>query len=130
LPQDNAQTAIWFRKAADQGYADAQFGLGVMYAEGAEGVPQDYAQAAVWLHKAADQGDARAQIQLGSLYAQAHGVPQDYVQATVWFNLALRSLDAAIRDLAVKIRDAVAAEMTPDQIAEAQRLASEWVPKK
>jgi hypothetical protein len=33
-PQDEAQALIWFRKAADQGNADAQNGLGVMYSTG------------------------------------------------------------------------------------------------
>jgi hypothetical protein len=37
--------------------------------------------------------------------------------------------DAATREMAVKNRDDVAAKMTPDQIAEAQRMASEWKPK-
>ena len=89
-----------------------------------------YAQAVVWYHKAADQGDAGAQFNLGFMYAQGRGVPQDYAQAHMWFSLAdSRAPDAAVRGQAVKARDAVAAKMTPAQIAEAQRLASEWKPK-
>jgi len=53
-------------------------------------------------------------------------VPQDYAQAHKWFNLAAASGDAD----AVSNRDRVAAKMTPAQIAEAQRLASEWKPTK
>ena len=59
------------------------------------------------------------------------GVPQDYVLAHMWFNLpAATSLleDAATRERAVKYRDRVAAEMTTERIAEAQRLAREWKP--
>jgi TPR repeat protein len=116
------------RPLAEQGNAGAQTDLGVIYDSGL-GVPQDYAQAVVWYHKAADQGDAGAQFNLGFMYAQGHGVAQDYAQAHMWFSLAAsRAPDAAVRRQAVKARDAVAAKMTPDQIAEAQRLASEWKP--
>jgi hypothetical protein len=46
VPQDYAQAAIWYRKAAEQGLALAQSNLGVLYEEG-RGVPKDYAQAAI-----------------------------------------------------------------------------------
>ena len=46
----------WFRKAADQGYAPAQFNLGVMYAQGRGGLPQDLTEALRWLRKAHAQG--------------------------------------------------------------------------
>ena len=55
MPQDYTQAAKWYRKAADQGNADAQPNLGLMYEKG-QGVPQDYAQAVSWYRKAADQG--------------------------------------------------------------------------
>jgi hypothetical protein len=57
-------------------------------------------------------------------------VQEDYTLAYMWLNLAAsRAIDAEVRDGADKARDSVAAKMTPDQIAEAQRMASEWVPK-
>jgi TPR repeat protein len=128
VPQDYVQAAAWYRKAADQGSADAQVYLGGMYEQGL-GVPQDYVQAAAWYRKAADQGSADvsldAQLSLGKLYANGQGVPQDYVQAYVWFNLAAEKANWA-RDK----RDSLAAKMTPNQIAEAQRLAQEWKPTK
>ena len=43
VPQDYAEAVTWYRKAAEQGDADAQYNLGVMYAKG-QGVPQDYAR--------------------------------------------------------------------------------------
>ena len=43
------------RAAADQGYAAAQYFLGLMYAEG-RGVPQDSAEAVNLYRQAADQG--------------------------------------------------------------------------
>ena len=49
---------------AEQGDANAQYNLGVMYIEG-QGVSQDYKQAAKWFTRAAEQGDAVAQFNLG-----------------------------------------------------------------
>ena len=130
VPQDYAAAVGWYRKAADQGYASAQYNLGLMYDNG-QGVPQDYAAAAGWYRKAADQGLAQAQYNLGAMYDNGQGVPQDYAAAHKWFNLsAARATDADVRDRAVRNRDRVAALMTPAQIAEAQRLASEWRPTK
>jgi TPR repeat protein len=45
-PQNDAMAVLWYRKAAEQGDARAQYNLGVMYAQG-QRVLQDYAQAAV-----------------------------------------------------------------------------------
>ena|GEM_PF-3572907 len=81
------QAAFWYRKAADQGDADAQDALGVLYDDG-RGVPQDYAEAAFWYRKAADQGDADAQDALGVLYDDGRGVPQDYAEAALWYRKA------------------------------------------
>ncbi len=120
----------WFRKAAEQGVARAQFNLGAMYGRG-QGVPQDYAEAVKWFRKAAEQGNAHAQTSLGFMYSKGRGVPQDYVQAHMWYTLAASRLPPGTdRDGAVQNRDIVAARMTPAQIAKAQQLAREWKPKK
>jgi tetratricopeptide (TPR) repeat protein len=71
VAQDYAQAVMWYRKAADQGYAPAQTGLGEI--EGGHGVPQDYAQAAMRYRKAADQGDTEAQDTGAELYVQCSG---------------------------------------------------------
>jgi len=65
-------------------------------------------------------------------YAKGKGVLQDYTAAHKWFNLAASFFPASepkLRYNAVKLRDAIAARMTPAQIAEAQRLVREWRPK-
>ena len=61
LPRDHAESGKWFRKAADQGDANAQANLGVMYANGL-GVPEDLILSCMWLNLAAVQGseDARS----------------------------------------------------------------------
>jgi TPR repeat protein len=128
VPQDYAEAAKWYRLAADQGYPGAQDVLGTMY-EGGIGVPQDYAEAVRWFRLAAEQDNALAQYSLGTLYGRGLGVPQDYVQAHMWLNLAASDSEAEDRDRAVQDRDATASIMTPEQIAEAQRLAREWKAK-
>ena len=60
------------------------------------------------------------------MYAQGVGVPQDHVLAHMWFNLSAAQGDDPQQ--AGKYRDSMAGKMTPDQLAEAQRLAREWKP--
>ena len=54
MTQDYAEAARWYRKAADQGEAQAQYVLGLMYDNG-QGVTQDYAEAHMWLNLAASR---------------------------------------------------------------------------
>jgi TPR repeat protein len=122
--RDYAAAASWFRKAADQGSATAQYNLGFMYDIGI-GVALARAEAANWYRKAAYQGFAAAEANLGALYARGYGVPKDYVQAYVWCALAAEQGDG----YALENRNFIAKAMTPDQIAEAQRLARQWVSK-
>jgi len=133
VPQNFAEAAKWYSKAAEQGFVFAQFNLAVMYAKG-EGVSQDDGKAAKWYSKAAEQGYLYAQTVLGGLYALGTGVPQDYIEAHKWYNLAASGSTLASnrrnRDNAIEMRDLVAARMTPEQIAEAQRRAAEWKPKR
>ena len=77
----------WYQKAAEGGYAEAQFKLGNRYYNG-EGLVKDFVQAASWYRKAADQGHASAQNNLGNSYLDGKGVVQDYVQAVSWYRKA------------------------------------------
>ena len=68
-------------------------------------------------------GRAEALYNLGLAYSTGQGVAQDYVAAHKWFNLAaLRGVDEA-----KSWRNQIAGEMNAGQIAEAQRLAREWL---
>jgi len=128
VPQDYAEAMLWYRKAADQGVASAQYNLGYMYANG-QGAPQSYVEAARWFREAADQGESRAQYSLGALYAGGHGVPQDYVYAHMWFNLAASRAKGDEEKQYSAARDSLAGRMTPQEIADAHKLAREWQPK-
>ena len=57
VPEDFVEAAAWFRQAAEQGDADAQYSLGVMYVNG-EGVPQDFGEAYKWFNLATTYADA------------------------------------------------------------------------
>ena len=59
VPEDDAEAVKWYRKAAEQGLAQAQNNLGSMYARG-EGVPEDYVKAHMWWSLAKAQGHEKA----------------------------------------------------------------------
>ena len=65
----------------------AQYGLGLMYADGL-GVEQNYAEALTWYRKAADQGHAPAQSNLGWMHENGLGVEQNYAEALTWYRKA------------------------------------------
>ncbi len=87
-----------------------------------QGVAQDYVQARNWFLKAAEQGHEAARYNLGVLYHNGQGVPQDYSMAYVWYDIAAAQGEAD----AEKNRDAVAAQLDPASLAEAQKLSKEY----
>ncbi len=123
VPQNFTQASVWFRKAAERGHAGAQVNLGTLYLSG-YGVSENSQEALFWFRKAAAQRDALAFAKLGRLYEQGRIVPRDLVQAHMWYNLSA----AHGEKRAVEIRDALAKQMSPGQVAEAQRLAIQWKP--
>src|SRR5258708_32324707 len=94
-----------------------------MYDKG-QGVQQNYVEALKWYRLAAETGNSHAQDNLGLMYANGHGVQQDYVSAYMWLDVAAALSNGA----PAENRDDVAKLMTPDQIAEARRLARGWCP--
>jgi TPR repeat protein len=103
---------------AEQGNADAQNNLGLMYSNG-RGVPQDYGEAVKWYRLAAEQGDARAQANLGIMHENGQGVPQDLVLAHMWTNISSANGEQSASERRTKLE----ALMTRDQIANAQARA-------
>ncbi len=92
---------------------------------GGQGVPQDYKTAVKWFTLAAEQGHAKAQYILGLMYWDGKVVPQDNVYALMWWNIAASS---GHKD-AIGNRDIIAKRMTPSQLAKAQDLARNFVPR-
>jgi hypothetical protein len=85
------------RRAANDGSAEAQNDLGIMYENGS-GVPQNYATAVTWYRKAADQGFATAQYNLGTMYEYGEGVPKDDAEAVRWYRKAAAQGDADAKE--------------------------------
>ena len=73
--------------AAEQGFARAQYNLGICYHDG-RGVPRDEVEAVKWYRKAAEQGFAPAQFNLGICHFNGEGVAKDSVQAVSWYRKA------------------------------------------
>ncbi len=85
----------------------------------------DYDRAVQEFRLLAKQGHTQAQLNLGIMSSQGRGVPKDAVQAYRWYTLAAGQGD----DLAGKFKDHLEKSMTLDELAEAQRLAREWIQK-
>ena len=69
IPKNPKEAEKWFRRAADTGDPDGQFGLAMLYNLG-EGVRKDLAKAIKWCRLAAAQGNRDAKCHLGHLYVQ------------------------------------------------------------
>jgi len=93
LKQDRVAAATWFRKAAAQEYARAQFNLGECYSNG-QGVEQNHTLAATWVSQAAANGDVKAQGVFGLICQAGRGVEQDDVLAVAWWQKAAARDDA------------------------------------
>ena len=86
----------------------------------------DYATALrLWI-PAAYQGEARAQFDMGVIHANGRGVLQDYAVAHMWFSLSASRGDTT----AAEYRQKLAKDMSPEQIADAQKMAREWTPNR
>ncbi len=115
VTQSYAEALKWYRLAAAQGYGQAKFNLGFMYQTG-EGVMQDDAEAVKWYRPALALAVARSN--LGVMYATGRGVTQDDAKAYALFSIYGT-------DKAAKNRDLLARSMTPEQIADAQKMVRE-----
>lgn len=100
VAQDYNQMRRWYRAAADQGDADAQFWLAVADLNG-WGAPKNDPQSFALLLSAARQGHAEAQTQLGVSYRDARGTARNMDEAESWFRKAAeQGSEGAKRSLA------------------------------
>ena len=120
---DFKQALVELQPLAEQGNADAQFNLGLMYFNGT-GVPQDDQVALKWFRRSADQGNGFAQFALGNMYYMGRGVTANFVASYALGNLAAADVPASFTQPA-QMRDAAAAQLTPGQIEAGQALTRE-----
>ena len=124
VAKDQVEAVKWYRKAAEQNYARGQYNLGVGYYKG-EGVVKDQAEAVKWFRKAAEQNLARAQYNLGVCYYNGEGVAKDYVEAYKWLLLGARQGDEDDKKNMTELES----KLRPEQIAEGQKRARDFVPR-
>jgi uncharacterized membrane protein YhaH (DUF805 family) len=115
------EAARWMRLAAEQGHANAQYEFGRRNQIG-DGIPQNYSEAVKWYGLAADQGNPMAQFNLYPLYSLGRGVPRNAAYGFMLLSLAAESG----YEPAVKFIEQARGLLTPDQLAEAERLLSVW----
>lgn len=76
-----------FRESADEGHADSQFNVALMFEKGL-GVEKDEKEAVVWYGKSAAQGNSLAQFNLGVMYENGRGSKVDFEKANEWYRKA------------------------------------------
>lgn len=125
VPQNFEEAIKWYRKAVDKGNVNSLLFIGDVHNRN-----RDYGEAVKIYQIFADKGDAYGQFNLGMAYFLGHGVPEDFVLAYMWLNLATANSIGETRKFYLEQREMVATFIKPQQLTNAQRLASEWKPKK
>ena len=85
--EDKRKAVEWYRKAAEQGIAVAQFNLAVCYDDG-EGTAVNKPEAFHWYKAAAEQGFAKAQFNLAGCYDKGEGTVVNKSEAFHWYKAA------------------------------------------
>ena len=119
---DSDEAIRWFRRAAEEGDIAAQSLLGQAFIDGSWGTTEkDHAEGARWILAAAMQGGLRAQLLACKIHYEGIGVKKDPVKSYAWANVAAANGNIVAKRARKELRD----EMTPEQIAEAQKLSRE-----
>jgi TPR repeat protein len=118
---DAAKAAALYQAAAAQGNRHAMSNLAVLYAAGND---RNFADAARWFQRSAALGYVDAQFNLAVLYERGDGVPQSLLDAYKWYAVAATSGDAVAKTRA----DAIATQLSADELAAAQKAALEFKP--
>jgi len=114
---DFEQALRLYGTRAAAGDVEAQNYLGIHYQLGL-GTARDAARAAYWYRASALGGSADARRNLGTLYELGQGVPQDRLLAYGWYHHAALQGSRTARAYI----DAMAGELTPNQIMRAREL--------
>jgi hypothetical protein len=125
VPKDRSQAAAWYRRAAEQGDAKAQFNLGLMYRYGSGYSPglKRWVEA---FGPAPGHAGETAPGSPAARYNPGSKIPKDHIEAHKWMSLAAARATGGDQKRFADARDSLAEVMTPEQIAEAQKRASEW----
>jgi hypothetical protein len=125
VAKDPAAAFEWFRRAAEQGLAPAQFDVGLAYEFG-RGVKRDEAVAAEWYRKAALHGFGLAENNLAALYVEGHGVRRDYVEASFWLDLAVNHISGDQLARTQRLRQFARGQLKRAQIDALEQREQQW----
>jgi localization factor PodJL len=107
-----------------QGNRRAIYNVAIAYAVG-RGTDRDMAKAADWFRRAAELNYVDAEYNLAVLYERGDGVPESLADAYKWYAIA-----AAAGDTESKSRiDAIATQLSPDDLSSAQSAAASFKPE-
>ncbi|MBS0287177.1 MAG: sel1 repeat family protein, partial [Proteobacteria bacterium] len=88
VTKDYGVAVGYFRKAAENNYALAQYNIGLMYYNG-WGVTEDRGLALKWFERAAKHHESEyAQYLMGEMYAEGLGIQKDRSQAYAWMRIS------------------------------------------
>jgi len=124
VAHDYKQSASYYRLAAEQGHAGAQYNLGQMNRLGQGGPPLNN-EAKKWYKLAAEQGVIQAQFNLGMLFFMGKPEPEEPLSAFMWWMIAASQGDRlAEKNLELLIKD-----LSDEQRVKGLEQASAWVEK-
>jgi len=123
LDERDVKAFEWFEKAAEQGYAEAQYLTGTLYSGAGRGVKGDSAKAVEWYKKAADQGYVYAQFNLGSCYYNGDGVEQDYGKA---FEMLMKAAEQGLANAQLAVARCY---LRGEGVKQNDAKANEWIDK-
>jgi TPR repeat protein len=128
VERDQVEATKWFRKAAEQGLAEAQYELATSLTNG-RGATKDPFEAFKWYLEAAKQGHTLAQVDLAWSYGAGDGVQRNPAAAYFWFSLALENQPPDdLREYLISQQDILRPVLTEAQIEEAERMVRDWKP--
>lgn len=122
--QDKARGIALVRRAALAGRVESQQAMGIFYYIGyMDAAEQDIDEAEKWFRMGAEQGDKKAFWRLGEIYAGENSPRDDEVEAMKWLILAGRDDYYMAR----RLYEQLTLELSPEQMAEAERRANTWL---
>lgn len=125
VKRDDSEAIKWFRKVAERGRRGTHLRL-VSVDRANDGMQAIFGDALKRYQETAKEKLTFSQLGLATMYEQGQGVPQDSIQALMWLNIALSEYSGEGREVALRHRNSLTESMTSEQIAEAQRLASQY----
>ena len=126
VPVDYSRAVLHLGRAVEQGDAEAANILGKMYEFGM-GVKEDEALSAKWYLAGAELDDPSSQFHASIALYKGTGVPRDRAQAAKWWTLAMGHGESFRKRYSPTIEMAQA-HLTPEELIEGRRLATEWKP--